>query len=556
MVWNPLAQTLVVYRDIKANPRYYWMAASACWGGMLFGWDSGLIGGILDRPAFKHAFGLSDNPKAYADIKGWIASVLHAGCFFGAMSAAFISERFGRKGALMIAAFWFHLGSLLQTTSASGSQSSSSALTQLYIGRAIGGYGVGMVSVVVPTYVSESSPKHIRGRLTGMYQLFIVIGIALSFWVNYGMLVAETDADINNDKIWRIPFALQHIPGLLLVITMIPEKESPRWLGEKGRWEDAKAVIARLARKPIDDPDVVNEADDIKADLEKNVKLSFSEQFRQATSSGRMFYRCSIPAIMMFWQQWTGVNSMNYYSPTIFGELGMKGSKPGLLGTGIYGIVKIVMTLLVLSLGMEQYGRKALLVWGGVGQSLPMFYIAGYRHIRQDSPKVDGASYVAILMIYLYVTFYSFGWSVAPWPAMSESVPNQLRALTMAIGLMSNWLFNFTITKLTPILLSKIRWGTYLLFACTTMSAVLWAVFFFPETGGYAIEDIHQLWSGNILKQSMNDNKYLFQSYNNRAQGAVNTNDTEHQARPNMHEKTDRDSTSKSSDDRIEKVHA
>ncbi|KAG8751537.1 hypothetical protein FRC14_007799, partial [Serendipita sp. 396] len=151
MVWNPLAQTLVVYRDIKANPRYYWMAASACWGGMLFGWDSGLIGGILDRPAFKHAFGLSDNPKAYADIKGWIASVLHAGCFFGAMSAAFISERFGRKGALMIAAFWFHLGSLLQTTSASGSQSSSSALTQLYIGRAIGGYGVGMVSVVVPT---------------------------------------------------------------------------------------------------------------------------------------------------------------------------------------------------------------------------------------------------------------------------------------------------------------------------------------------------------------------------------------------------------------------
>jgi sugar porter (SP) family MFS transporter len=553
MVWNPIAQTRHVFQDIAANPRYYWMAASACWGGMLFGWDSGLIGGILPRPAFKNAFGLSNNPTAWANISGWIVSVLQAGCFFGAMSAAWVSERFGRRGALFIAAFWFHLGSLLQTTAKSGSQSASSALIQLYVGRAVGGFGVGMVSVVVPTYVSESSPKHIRGRLTGMYQLFIVIGIALSFWVNYGMLVQIGDKDIHNERIWRVPFALQHIPGILLVLTMIPEKESPRWLGEKGRWEDAKMVIARLSQKSVDHPDVVNEVDDIRADLERNVKLSFIEQFRQATSSGKMFYRCSIPAIMMFWQQWTGVNSMNYYSPVIFQELGLSGGRATLLGTGIYGIVKIVMTVAVLSLGMEQYGRKALLVWGGVGQSLPMFYIAGYRHIRQGSPKIDGASYVAIVMIYLYVTFYSFGWSVAPWPAMSESVPNQLRSLTMSIGLMSNWLFNFTISKITPILLNKIRWGTYLLFACTTMSAVLWAVFFFPETGGYAIEDIHQLWEGNLLKQSMRDNKYLFTTYNNRAQGAVDADDVEHHRRGETGEKG-RDSSSKESDDRIEKV--
>lgn len=192
---------------------------------------------------------------------------------------------------------------------------------------------------------------------------------------------------------------------------------------------------------------------------------------------------------------------MNYYSPKIFEELGLKGAQANLLGTGlvpshpqtecpvltapcsIYGIVKITMTLLVLSLGMEQYGRKALLVWGGLGQALPMFYIAGYRAYRQNDPRVDGASYVAIVCIYLYVTFYSFGWSVAPWPAMSESVPNHLRSVTMAAGLMSNWLFNFTISKITPILLADIKYGTYLLFGCTTLSAVIWAVFFLPETG-------------------------------------------------------------------------
>lgn len=131
-----------------------------------------------------------------------------------------------------------------------------------------------------------------------MYQLFIVIGIALSFWVNYGMLVQIGDTDINNQVIWRVPFALQHIPGVLLVVTMLFEKESPRWLGEKGRWEDAKAVIARLSQKTVDHPDVVNEVDEIRADLEKSIRLSFGEQFKQATSSGKMFYRCSIPAIM------------------------------------------------------------------------------------------------------------------------------------------------------------------------------------------------------------------------------------------------------------------
>ncbi|KIM24283.1 hypothetical protein M408DRAFT_331817, partial [Serendipita vermifera MAFF 305830] len=528
------------------------MAASACWGGMLFGWDSGLIGGILQRPAFKRAFGLTDNAIAWANISGWIVSVLQAGCFFGAMSAALVSEKFGRRGALFIAAFFFHLGSLLQVTPLTGGQSPENGLIQLYVGRAIGGFGVGMVSVVVPTYISESSPKHIRGRLTGMYQLFIVIGIALSFWVNYGMLVQIGDEDTHNEKIWRIPFALQHLPGILLVVTMLWEKESPRWLGERGRWEDAKVVIARLSNKTTDHPDVVNEVDEIRADLEKNIRLSFGEQFRQATSSGKMFYRCSIPAIMMFWQQWTGVNSMNYYSPVIFGELGLTGNTAGLLGTGIYGIVKIVMTVLVLQLGMEQYGRKALLVWGGLGQALPMFYIAGYRHVRQGDPTIDGASYVAIVMIYLYVTFYSFGWSVAPWPAMSESVPNQLRSLTMSIGLMSNWLFNFTISKITPILLAQIGWGTYFLFGCTTLVASIWAVFFLPETGGYAIEDMHQLWNGNIVKQSLRDNRYLFKMYNNAAVGAIGHERDEENSGKAAAER--QNSTEKGSDEHFEKV--
>jgi hypothetical protein len=130
-----------------------------------------------------------------------------------------------------------------------------------------------------------------------MYQLFIVIGIALSFWVNYGFLNMYGE---NPDAVamWRVPFALQFIPGILLVATIVFEKESPRWLCEKGRFDEAKAVIARLARKPIDHPDVTNEVDDIRLDLESRIKLTAAQQFREIFSSRKMFYRCSLPVIM------------------------------------------------------------------------------------------------------------------------------------------------------------------------------------------------------------------------------------------------------------------
>ncbi|CAE6501516.1 unnamed protein product [Rhizoctonia solani] len=501
---------LSLWSDLRVNRRAYLMSISACWGGMLFGWDTGLIGGILPRSSFKHSFGL-DSPsmaKDYANLQGWIVTVLQAGCFFGAMSAGFISDRFGRKKALFAAAFFFFLGSILQTVCAVGGQSARSSLNQLYVGRAIGGYGVGLVSMVVPTYVSESAPRLIRGRLTGMYQLAIVFGIAFSFWANYGLLEQYGESP-NVPHQWRIAFGLQMLPGALLVAFMLFQRESPRWLAERGRDEESKEVLARLRGVSLHDPLVEEEYALIKADFEGRIKLTYAQQFREATSSRKMFYRCSLPFILMAFQQWTGVNSMNYYSPKIFESLGMKGSSANLLGTGIYGIVKIVMTALVLGLGVEQLGRKSLLIWGGLGQVTCMCFIGAYLKIHTDGSVIP-TSYVAIIAIYLYVTFYSFGWSVAPWPVMSESQPNHLRSLTMSIGLMSNWLFNFTISKITPILLEDITYGTYFLYAGTTALGVLWTIFFLPETGGYSLEEIGDLFQGSLVTRSLADNKFAF----------------------------------------------
>lgn len=170
---------------------------------------------------------------------------------------------------------------------------------------------------------------------------------------------------------------------------MSSQDESPRWLAERGRYDETREVIARLTGRAVDDPGVKAELHAIRQDLQGYTKESMWGQLKAATSSGKMFYRCSVPVILMTFQQWTGINAINYvsrhclrsneagvddghgfeYSPIIFKELGFKSALAGLIGTGLYGLIKIIMTATALTVGIEQYGRKAMLVWGGLGQA-------------------------------------------------------------------------------------------------------------------------------------------------------------------------------------------
>ena len=159
-----------ILADIKIYRRAYILTAIASFGGMLFGWDTGLIGGILTMPSFQHSFNLNPKSKSFSDLQGNIVSILQGGCFFGAASSFYIGDRLGRKIALIIAAIVFLIGSTIQTCSGFRMKS----LGQLYAGRFIGGFGVGLVSAVVPTYIGENANKEIRGRCIGTMQLFNV----------------------------------------------------------------------------------------------------------------------------------------------------------------------------------------------------------------------------------------------------------------------------------------------------------------------------------------------------------------------------------------------
>ncbi|KAJ9477153.1 Quinate permease [Pseudozyma hubeiensis] len=489
--------------DLQQHWRVYLLGICASFGGLLFGWDTGLIGGVLSMPAFQEDFGLQDDPAKLAALKGNIVSVLQAGCFFGAASSFYLPHRFGRKKAMLISAVVFLIGSIVQTVCRLHGQGPNAALNQLYVGRVIGGFGVGLASSVVPTYLSECAPRSIRGRLAGMYQLLIVTGICLAYFVNYGMV--QNYSDQTSSAMWQIPFALQCLPGALFVATILLQPESPRWLVEHGRSDEAQRSLARINRASLDHPTIVGILTEIENDLKGKVGLSIRQQFRMAFSDRITTYRVFIGALLMFFQQWTGTNSINYYSPQIFKSLGITGQSGGLLATGVYGVVKIVTTALFMAVAIEQLGRKWCLIIGGLVQVFCLFWVGIYQAVRPSGTPVDGVGYLTIAMIYLFVVGYGLGWSSVTWAVSAEVAPNQLRALAMSAATMSQWFFNFVIALITPRALEHIKYGTFILFGVITTIAVLWAALFLPESSGITLELMHRVFEGNIMARSIQD---------------------------------------------------
>jgi SP family sugar:H+ symporter-like MFS transporter len=183
-----------------------------------------------------------------------------------------------------------------------------------------------------------------------------VTGITLAFFSNYS--IDRNITDPTNAAKWRIPFALQMLPGVLLLAGIVTQNESPRWLVEKNRLDDAAKALSAVRGKPADDADVLQELDEIIADFNGHEKMTMTAQLRAACSSKTMFYRSSFAVILMFFQQWTGTNSINYYAPQIFKKIGLAGPSAGLFATGVYGIVKMVVTAIGLMAFTEQLGRK------------------------------------------------------------------------------------------------------------------------------------------------------------------------------------------------------
>ncbi|KAJ7126820.1 general substrate transporter [Mycena epipterygia] len=486
--------------DLQRYRNAYFLALSAAMGSVFFGYDIGIIGGVIALPAFKAYFGINAmSASAKAALSGNIVSILQGGCFFGALGVGYFSSRWGRKPCMVAAGLIYIVGSVIQAVVGLGTNART-ALSVLYFARFFAGLGVGMVSALVPAYVAESTPRAIRGRCTGMIQLANNVGIMISFWVNYS--ASKNMAPTNLQ--WRMPFAVQVIPGVLFVLLVPFQPESPRFLVERGEYERAAQSLAFVARTSPDDPAVRATVAEITADFAGRARLSVLQQITGMGASRAIALRCAIPSLVMLGQQLSGTNAVNYFSPQIFAELGISGTTSGLLATGVYGVVKVISVALVLAFAVEGLGRKKCLIIGGLGQGAMMLWLGGYTGLHPASSVVP-ASYVSIIAVYLYAVFYCIGWGPLPWVVAGEVAPNHLRTGAMSIAVGVQWLFSFTISKLTPIMLNEIKYGTFLLFGFCCLFMALWAWLCLPETTGYALEDIGLLFEKDVILRSVQD---------------------------------------------------
>lgn len=303
---------------------------------------------------------------------------------------------------------------------------------------------------------------------------------------------------------WRLPIIVQVIPGIFFFFFMLFQPESPRWLVEKERYEDAAKSLAYIGRADPASPAVQSTLLEIRADFIGRHRLGIFSQFRKMGENKIIALRCVIPSLLTFFQQWTGTNAINYYAPQIFASIGISSTTASLLATGVYGVVKFVVTCLVLAFVIESWGRKRTLFYGGIAQGLMMLWIGGYVAVHPQ-PNVVPATYVSIVAIYLYGVFFCLGWGFTPLVLGSEIAPGHLRPAVMSLASSMTWLFTYVIAQITPTMLAKITWGTYVVFGVASVVMAVWVWAGVPETTGVQLEDVKWLFEGDLWVRCVQD---------------------------------------------------
>ncbi|KAJ1722408.1 hypothetical protein LPJ53_003167 [Coemansia erecta] len=468
------------------NGQAYLVGAISAIGGFLFGYDTGVMSSILEMDFWKAYF---HNPGPTG--VGVIVSLLTAGCFVGSLFAGWLADRFSRKRTIMSACVVFCLGAAIQC----GSRNRG----MLIVGRFIAGLGVGCLSMTVPVFQSEIAPAHIRGRLVSLQQWAITWGLLVAFWIDYGCHFIKSDAQ------WRLPIGIQIVPALILFVSMIFMPYSPRWLVDNDRVDEAHKVLARLrSGGNMNDTEVVEELEEIKeavrVDRETAVR-SYLELLRFPIRR-----RVVLGVVIQILQQLTGINVIMYYASTIFKQSGLSGDNASLLAQGINGVVNMLATIPAI-LWIDRWGRRKTLMFGSLGCGVTYFIQAvatgATQHKTVDSDgnvnlnMPDGPSYLVIVMMYLFVISFAMTWGPIGWIYPSEIFPMRIRSKANSITTASNWLFNFIIGLVAPILIKKITWGLDLIFAIIMFASIGIIYVFFPETKNRNLEDMEVIFTGS-----------------------------------------------------------
>ena len=374
----------------------------------------------------------------------------------------------------------------------------------------------------VPNYNAEVAPPEVRGSLVALQQLAITAGIMVSFWIDYGTNNIGGTGDTQSDAAWLVPICLQLVPGLALGIGMLFMPFSPRWLLHHGREAEARHVLSSLRNLDENHELIELEFLEIKAQSTFE-KRSTAEKWPHLVAltpwnifklqwvaigslfkTKAMFRRVIVATVTMFFQQFTGINAVLYYAPSIFAALGTSSNTTSLLATGVVGVAMFLATIPAV-LYIDKLGRKPVMLVGAAGMGACHFIIAGiFGQYGKSWGSHKAGGWAAVVMVWLFVVNFGYSWGPCAWVLISEVWPLSNRAYGIALGASSNWMSNFIVGQITPKMLQKITYGTFIFFGllgCVGGFLFIWLVV--PETKRLTLEEMDILFGSRGVAEAV-----------------------------------------------------
>ena len=441
-------------KKIAKSTYLYFICFVATIGGLMFGFDIAIISGAV--PFIQPYFGWNEIEL------GWGVSSLIVGAIVGAFGSGVLTDKYGRKKILLIVALFFAF------SCAATAVATTSAF--FILARLAGGLAVGAASVLSPLYVAEVAPAKKRGMLVAIYQLTIVIGILISYTINYSLHGLE-----NN---WRWMFASGIIPSVLFFAGLFFIPESPRWLYKAGRKLEALTVLTRIGGVEMANLEILEIAGSLKTNTSSTtIAELFSPAVRKVVSFG---------FLLAVFVQITGINTIVDYAPKILLAAGVE-IENALLQTSLIGLINGLFTLVAIFL-IDKVGRRKLYLIGSLGMTVTLLFLALSFYL-----ELNGI--FTLICLLLFIAFFASCIGPAFWTLVSEIFPNRIRGKAIAFASFTQWIFNFFVVLLFPHFLASAGGAaTFLFLALMAFLQWLFTYFYLPETKGKSLEEIEQLW--------------------------------------------------------------
>ena len=481
---------------LRGRPLRVAITFTAVMGFSLFGYNQGMMAGLIDGEEFKKTFPILNIPKNadpgvehYVNvIRGAVTACYEIGCFFGALFSMFFGEWFGRTRLITTGASILTIGALISTTT----YGDKWGVGQFVVGRVVSGIGNGMNTATIPVWQSECSGAHNRGFLVCFEGAMIAVGTFIAYWVVFGLSHVH-DSTVQ----WRFPVALQIFFALIVIIGASMFPDSPPWFTKKGHDNEAIEVLAKLKNSNPESDDVLADYNMIKADVEASAAAQTSWKTIFTLGKTQEFQRMLVGCTGQFFQQFTGCNAAIYYSTVLFRDNIQMDDYLSLVMGGIFATVYALATIPSFFL-IERIGRRKLYLIGFLGQGLS-FVITFACLVDPTKENAKGAA----VGIFLFITFFAFTILPLPWIYPPEINPLRTRTAGAAASTCTNWVCNFAVVMFTPLFSNTSGWGLYLFFALFNFIGLVFGFFFYVETAGRESEEIDIVYARAHVEKRM-----------------------------------------------------